>query len=158
MIFPEIKVFKQDSFKDHRGDLYTVFNQKDHELIFNHDKVSTSKKNVLRGMHGDSKSWKYISCLYGTVFLAVIDYNPKSDNFMKWDSIVLSAKNKRSILIPPNFLNGHLVLSREAVFFYKWSYLGEYPDVQDQISLKWNNRRVGIQWPIDNPILSQRDS
>lgn len=158
MIFPEVKVFKQDAFKDHRGELYTVFNQKDHELVFNHDKVSTSKKNVLRGMHGDSKSWKHISCLHGTVFLAVIDYNPKSDNFMKWDSIVLSAKNKISVLLPPNFLNGHLVLSKEAVFFYKWSYPGEYPDVQDQISLKWDNPRVGINWPIDNPILSQRDS
>jgi dTDP-4-dehydrorhamnose 3,5-epimerase len=100
MIFPEVKVFKQDAFKDHRGELYTVFNQKDHELIFNHDKVSVSKKNVLRGMHGDSKSWKHISCLHGTVFLAVIDYNPKSDNFMKWDSIILSAKNKMSVLLP----------------------------------------------------------
>ena len=77
---------------------------------------------------------------------------------MKWDSIILSAKNKMSVLLPPNFLNGHLVLSKEAVFFYKWSYFGEYPDVQDQISLKWNNPRVGIKWPIDNPILSKRDS
>ena len=158
MIFPEVKVFKQDAFKDHRGELYTVFDQKDHELVFNHDKISVSKKDVLRGLHGDSKSWKYISCLSGTVFLAVVDYNPKSDNFMKWDSVVLSSKNKKSVLIPPNFLNGHLVLSKEAVFFYKWSYPGEYPDVQDQLSLKWNNPRIEINWPIDNPILSHRDA
>jgi dTDP-4-dehydrorhamnose 3,5-epimerase len=158
MIFPEVKVFKQDAFKDHRGELYTVFNQKDHELVFNHDKVSVSKKNVLRGLHGDSKAWKYISCLSGTVFLVVVDYNPKSDNFMKWDSVVLSSKNKKAVLVPPSFLNGHLVLSKEAVFFYKWSYPGEYPDVNEQVSLKWNNPRLGINWPIDNPILSHRDA
>ena len=158
MIFPEVKVFKQDAFKDHRGELYTIFNQKDHELVFNHDKVSVSKKNVLRGLHGDSKAWKYISCLSGTVFLVVVDYNPKSDNFMKWDSVVLSSKNKKAVLVPPNFLNGHLVLSKEAVFFYKWSYPGEYPDVNEQVSLKWNNPRLGINWPIDNPILSHRDA
>lgn len=158
MIFPEVKVFKQDAFKDHRGELYTVFNQKDHELVFNHDKVSVSKKNVLRGLHGDLKSWKHISCLKGTIFLAIVDYNVKSDNFMEWDSIVLSSKNKKSVLIPPGFLNGHLVLSNEAIFFYKWSYPGNYPDVEDQISLKWNNPRLGIDWPIDNPILSHRDA
>lgn len=158
MIFPEVKVFKQDAFKDHRGELYTVFDQKDHELVFNHDKVSVSKKNVLRGLHGDLKSWKHISCLKGTIFLAVVDYNVKSDNFMEWDSIVLSSKNKKSVLIPPGFLNGHLVLSNEAIFFYKWSYPGNYPDVEDQISLKWNNPRLGINWPIDNPILSHRDA
>ena len=158
MIFSEVKVFKQDAFKDHRGELYTVFNQKDHELVFNHDKVSVSKKNVLRGLHGDSKAWKYISCLSGTVFLVVVDYNPKSDNFMKWDSVVLSSKNKKAVLVPPGFLNGHLVLSKEAVFFYKWSYPGEYPDVNEQVSLKWNNPRLGINWPIDNPILSHRDA
>lgn len=158
MIFPEVKVFKQDAFKDHRGELYTVFNQKDHELVFNHDKVSVSKKNVLRGLHGDLKSWKHISCLKGTIFLAIVDYNVKSDNFMEWDSIILSSKNKKSVLIPPGFLNGHLVLSNEAIFFYKWSYPGNYPDVEDQISLKWNNPRLGIDWPIDNPILSHRDA
>jgi dTDP-4-dehydrorhamnose 3,5-epimerase len=53
------------------------------------------------------------------------------------------------------FANGHLVLSDEATFFYKWSYSGEYPDVKDQFSLKWDS--LNIHWPINNPILSQRD-
>ena len=47
------------------------------------------------------------------------------------DSVVLSSKNKKAVLVPPSFLNGHLVLSKEAVFFYKWSYPGEYPDVNE---------------------------
>ena len=158
MIFPEVKIYEPDAFKDHRGELYTLFKQEEHELVFNHDKVSISHKNVLRGLHGDNKSWKHISCLSGEIYLVVVDYRPKSENFMKWDSITISSKNRKSVLIPPGFLNGHLILSNEATFFYKWSYPGDYPDVDDQISVKWDNPRLGINWPISNPILSKRDS
>jgi dTDP-4-dehydrorhamnose 3,5-epimerase len=155
MIFPEIKVFEPTSFEDFRGELYTLFKQEESDLIFNHDKVSISRKNVLRGLHGDSKAWKLITCLYGEVYLVIVDNRPESENYLKWDSIILTHKNKKSVLVPPMFANGHLVLSDEATFFYKWSYPGEYPDVKDQFSLKWNS--LNIHWPINNPILSQRD-
>lgn len=157
MIFPEIQIYQPDSFEDFRGELYTLFKQQDHELVFNHDKVSVSRKNVLRGLHGDTKSWKYISCLYGEVYLVVVDNRPESKNYLKWDSIVLTSKNRKSILIPPMFANGHYVLSDEAVFFYKWSYDGEYPDVDTQFTLKWNDDRIGIHWPTNYPILQIRD-
>jgi dTDP-4-dehydrorhamnose 3,5-epimerase len=155
MIFPEVKIFEPSSFEDFRGELYTLFKQEESDLIFNHDKVSISRKNVLRGLHGDSKAWKLITCLYGEVYLVVVDNRPESQNFLKWDSIILTHKNKKSVLVPPMFANGHLVLSDEATFFYKWSYSGEYPDVKDQFSLKWDS--LNIHWPINNPILSQRD-
>jgi dTDP-4-dehydrorhamnose 3,5-epimerase len=157
MIFPEIKIYQPDSFEDFRGELYTLFKQEEHDLIFNHDKVSISRKNVLRGLHGDSKAWKYISCLAGEIYLVIVDNKPKSPNYLKWDSIILSSKNKKSVLVPPMFANGHLILSNEATFFYKWSYPGNYPDVEDQFSLKWNDAKIKIHWPIQNPILSLRD-
>ena len=157
MIFPEIKIYQPDSFEDYRGELYTLFKQEEHELVFNHDKVSVSRQNVLRGMHGDSKSWKLITCLSGVVYLVVIDNRPESPNYLKWDSIVLSETNRKQVLVPPMFANGHLVFSDTAVFFYKWSYPGEYPDVKDQFTLKWNDPKVNVHWPIDNPILSKRD-
>jgi dTDP-4-dehydrorhamnose 3,5-epimerase len=157
MIFPEVKIYQPDSFEDFRGELYTLFKQEEHELVFNHDKVSVSRQNVLRGMHGDSKSWKLITCLSGVVYLVVIDNRPESPNYLKWDSIVLSETNRKQILVPPMFANGHLVLSNNAVFFYKWAYPGEYPDVKDQFTVKWNDPKVNIHWPIDNPILSKRD-
>ena len=157
MIFPEVKISQPDSFEDFRGELYTLFKQEEHELVFNHDKVSVSRQNVLRGMHGDSKSWKLITCLSGVVYLVVIDNRPESPNYLKWDSIVLSETNRKQVLVPPMFANGHLVLSDTAVFFYKWSYPGEYPDVKDQFTLKWNDPKVNVHWPIDNPILSKRD-
>lgn len=157
MIFPEVKIYQPDSFEDFRGELYTLFKQEEHDLVFNHDKVSISRQHVLRGLHGDSKSWKLITCLAGEVYLVVVDNRPESSNYLKWDSIILTSKNKKSVLVPPMFANGHLILSQEATFFYKWSYPGDYPDVKDQFTLLWNDTRIGIDWPILNPIISKRD-
>jgi dTDP-4-dehydrorhamnose 3,5-epimerase len=157
MIFNEVKIFQPSSFEDYRGRLYTLFNQDEHELIFNHDKVAVSRQHVLRGLHGDDKAWKLITCVAGEIYLVVVDNRPDSSNYLKWDSIILTANNRKQVLVPPMFANGHLILSNEATFFYKWSYPGEYPDVKDQFSLKWNDPKIGIQWPINNPILSNRD-
>jgi dTDP-4-dehydrorhamnose 3,5-epimerase len=157
MRFPEVKIFQPDSFVDNRGELYTVFNQDEHKLVFNHDKVAVSKKHVLRGIHGDSKATKLITCLHGEIYLVVVDNRLESPNYSKWECLVLNGTNKKSVLVPPGFGNGHLVLSDTAVFFYKWSYNGEYPDVKDQFSLNWKDPKIDIYWPIDNPILSERD-
>ena len=88
MIFPEVQIYQPDSFEDFRGELYTLFKQEESDLVFNHDKVSISRKHVLRGMHGDSKSWKHISCLAGEV-LVVVDpslYRPAEVNTLHGDS------------------------------------------------------------------------
>lgn len=157
MIFPDVQVYTTDSFVDERGELWTIWDYKNVPLSFNHDKVAVSKKNVLRGLHGDAKSWKLISCLQGEIYLVVVDNRPESSNYLKWDKIILSDKNKTSVLVPPKFANGHLILSDTAIFYYKWFYDGTYPDVQDQFSLNWKDPRIKIEWPIDNPILSERD-
>ncbi len=157
MIFPEVYINQPSSFEDFRGELFTSYKKGDYNLDFNHDKVSISRKNVLRGLHGDSKSFKLITCLAGEVLLVVVDNRPESKNYLKWDSIILTSKNRKQVLIPPMFANGHLILSDEATFFYKWSYKGDYPDVKDQFTLKWNDPKIGIHWPISNPILSKRD-
>jgi dTDP-4-dehydrorhamnose 3,5-epimerase len=157
MIFPEVKIFQPSSFEDYRGELYTLFNQDEHELVFNHDKIAISRQHVLRGLHGDDKAWKLITCVAGEIYLVVVDNRSESSNYLKWDSIILTANNRKQVLVPPMFANGHLVLSKSATFFYKWAYPGEYPDVKDQFSLKWNDPKINISWPINNPILSNRD-
>lgn len=157
MIFSEVIVHTTDSFIDERGELWTIWDYKNISLPFNHDKVAVSKKNVLRGLHGDNKSWKLISCLQGKINLVIVDNRSESPNYLKWESIELSAENKTSVLVPPRFANGHLVLSDTAIFYYKWYYEGTYPDVEDQFSLRWNDPKLNIIWGIDNPILSYRD-
>jgi dTDP-4-dehydrorhamnose 3,5-epimerase len=159
MIFPEVKIFQPDVYTDFRGDLWTIWNKDKFEpqLDFNHDKVSTSRKYVLRGIHGDNKSWKLITCLYGEMYFVVVDNRPESPNYLKWDSLILDNKTRKSVLVPPQFGNAFLVLSEDSLFHYKWAYPGGYPDVEDQFTLKWNDSRLNIDWPISNPMLQKRD-
>ena len=159
MIFPEVKIFQPDVYTDFRGDLWTLWNKDKFkpQLDFNHDKVSTSRKHVLRGIHGDSKSWKLITCLYGEMYFVVVDNRPESPNYLKWDSLILDDRTRKSVLVPPQFGNAFLVLSENSVFHYKWAYPGGYPDVEDQFTLKWNDSRLNIDWPISNPLLQKRD-
>jgi len=159
MIFPEVKVFQPDIFTDLRGDLLTLWHR-DHfnpPMDFKHDKISTSTQHVLRGMHGDNKSWKLTSCLYGEMYFVVVDARPESKNYLKWDSIILDDRSRKLVLTPPQFAIGFLVLSAQALLNYMWAYEGEYIDVDKQFTIKWNDSKVNIAWPISNPILSLRD-
>jgi dTDP-4-dehydrorhamnose 3,5-epimerase len=159
MIFPEVKIYQPDTYTDFRGDLLTLWN-KDYfepQLDFKHDKISTSKKHVLRGMHGDHKSWKLTSCLHGEMYFVVVDNRPESPNYLKWDWIILDDRTRKQVLTPPQFAIGFLVLSDQAILHYKWAYEGVYADIDVQFTLKWNDPKIGIYWPIDNPILQKRD-
>ena len=154
-----VKVLEPNVFTDYRGDLWTTWKKDefDFDIEFNHDKVSTSKRGVLRGIHGDFKSWKLVTCLYGEIYFVMVDNRSASDSFEKWESMVLDDKRRKQVLLPPGVGNGFFVLSDHCVFQYKWSYEGEYPDVKDQFTIKWNDSKFNIDWPINNPILSLRD-
>ena len=165
MKFKDIIVYQPNVHIDYRGHLWTLWNKHDFkltnkfsfELEFNHDKVSTSRKNVLRGIHGDFKSHKLVTCLYGEIYLVLVDNRKNSSSYMEWDYLILDDKSRKQVLIPPGYGNGFLVMSHHSVFHYKWSYSGEYPDVENQFTIKWNDKRLNIDWPINNPILQQRD-
>lgn len=157
MKIKDVSVFEPDVFSDYRGDLWTIWKLGEHNLTFNHDKVSTSRKNVLRGIHGDKKSWKLITCLYGELYFVVVDNRIGSPTYCQWDWLILDDKKRKQVLLPPGVGNGFLVLSEKSVFHYKWSYEGEYPDVKDQFTIKWNDPEYNINWPIQNPILQLRD-
>ena len=152
-----MKEFSNTAFKDRRGLYWTSWEKKRFKLNFNHDKFSLSKKNVLRGLHGDTKTWKLVSCVYGKVFFVVVNYDIKSKNYLSKKTYILSHNNRKQILIPPKYLNGLLCLSQECLFHYKLSYKGNYADVKKQFSIRWNDPTLKIKWPINNPILSVRD-
>lgn len=163
-IFKEIIAYTPSCYQDFRGELYTSWSKKDFEdnfrldLNFIHDKISVSKKNVLRGIHGDSKSWKYMYCSHGEIYYVAVDNRKNSDTYLLWDWEVLTAKNRKTLLIPPGFGTAFYTLSDLAVVNYKWAYSGKYPDVEDQFTIKWNNPEISIHWPTSAPILSERDS
>ena len=154
----EIKIFKPKTFSDFRGMIWTKWEKKIFKNIkFNLSKYTTSKKNVLRGFHGDSKSWKLVTCIKGEVLNVVVDYRKSSKNYLKYSSLILNDKNKISILIPPMFLNSWLCLSKDCIYSYDYSFIGNYNDVKNQISIKWNDAKINFKWPIKKPILSFRD-
>ena len=157
-MFNDIKILKINRFSDHRGYLWTVWRKKIFKnLKFNHDKVSVSKKNTLRGLHCDFKSWKLITCLYGKIFFSVLNLKKNSKNYLKSKSWILDYKKPTLVLVPPYYANGHLCLSKKCVFFYKWSYKGNYIYAKQQKSYHWNDPKFKIKWPIKKPILSPRD-
>jgi len=146
-------------FQDFRGTYVETYNEKLYneagiKVKFIQDDIATSSKHVLRGIHGDSETWKLVSCLYGEFYLVVVNYDDASAQFGKWESFVLSDQNRLQILIPPKFGNGHLVLSDKAIFHYKQS---TYYNRAGQFTLLWNDPKLNIRWPISNPILSRRD-
>jgi len=162
-ILNDVKIFIPSINIDNRGTIFTTYSKEDYNkflpegLEFIHDKFAESKKDVLRGLHGDNKTWKLVTCIYGDIFEVVVDMRPESPTYLKWDSIELNNKNKKQILVPPDFVNGYCVLSDFAVFHYKLAYEGEYFDVAQQMVVKWNDERLNINWPVKNPILQKRD-
>ena len=112
---------------------------------------------MIRGIHGDLKSHKLVTCLYGELYFVVVDNRPDSPTYLQWDWVILDDRTRKQVLIPPGVGNGFLVLSDKSVFHYKWNYEGEYPDVAEQFTIKWNDKRINIDWAIENPILQPRD-
>lgn len=148
---------------DLRGNIWTSFLQEKIEkllpkdLSFKHDKFSCSEHNVLRGIHGDSKSWKLVTCVFGEIQQVVVDYRKESPTYLTWESFIINQEKMKLILLPPYMGNAYYVLSNKAVYHYKLAYQGKYIDADKQFSYKWNDERVGIEWMSRSPILSERD-
>ena len=146
-------------FEDFRGTYVETYNKRLYDeagidVKFVQDDISTSSKHVLRGIHGDSQTWKLVSCLYGRLYLVVVNCDVGSDQFARWESFVLSDRNRAQVLVPPKYGNAHLVLSDEAIFHYKQS---TYYDRTGQFTYSWDDPRFDIWWPVSSPLLSQRD-
>jgi len=148
---------------DERGNIWSSFQESNfqnflpNEVKFNHDKFSTSKKNVLRGIHGDTKSWKLVTCVSGKIQQVVVDFRKSSSTYKTWESFIIDCLSPKMILIPPGVGNAYCVLSEEAVYHYKLAYEGNYFDADQQFTHSWNDKSIGIDWSINDPILSKRD-
>ena len=147
-------------FNDFRGSYVETYNEELYNRAgintrFIQDDISVSSKNVLRGIHGDGETWKLISCLYGEFYLVVVNWDEASPQYGQWESFTLSDQNRLQVLVPPKFGNGHLVLSELAIFHYKQS---TYYNQTGQFTILWNDPKLNIKWPVDNPITSKRDS
>ncbi|HLF84880.1 MAG TPA: dTDP-4-dehydrorhamnose 3,5-epimerase [Blastocatellia bacterium] len=158
---PGVCLIEPSVFEDERGSFFESYHEikfadlgiKDRFVQDNH---VTSVKHTLRGLHYQIKHAQAKLCrvVGGEVLDVVVDVRRGSPHFGKWESCVLSALNRRQMYAPPGFAHGYLVLSETAEFLYKCSafYHPEY-----ERGVLWNDPRIGINWGVEAPILSDRD-
>ena len=155
--FKNLKIIESPIYRDKRGYFREIFKHNfflKQKFVFTC--VSSSKRNVLRGLHLQTKyaQGKYLSVLKGEIFDTVVDLRKKSKNFGKSFSIKLSEKNGISLYIPPGFAHGFVGLKKENVISY---HCTNYRSKKHEIGIMWNDKDLKINWPIKKPILSEKD-
>lgn len=121
---------------------------------FVQDNHSFSKKGVIRGMHFQPGQAKLLTVISGKILDVYVDVRPDSPTFGKWEAVVLDAEKSEQLFIPDGYAHGFAVLSESAHLFYKVSALY---DPASEMTLCYNDPEVGIQWPFEKPILSEKD-
>jgi dTDP-4-dehydrorhamnose 3,5-epimerase len=153
----EPRVFRDDRghfLETWRADRYAAAGIRD---SFVQDNVAVSSRGVLRGLHFQwpEPQGKLVMALEGAVFDVAVDIRRGSPAFGRWYGVELSAENGRQLWVPPGFAHGYLVLSERAVFAYKCT---AYYRPEADRGVAWNDPEIGIEWPVEDPILSPKDS
>ena len=149
-------LIKNKNFKDQRGYFKEIIRENKLKKKFPFLVMSYSKKNVVRGLHIQTKNsqGKFVTVIKGKIFDVVIDLRKKSKTFGKSMSVILSENNSKSIFIPPGFAHGFCALSKENYIVYSCT---KYRDKRYEIGIKYNDKDLKINWPIKNPIISNKD-
>lgn len=154
--FKDLKILNKKTFKDNRGFFRELFLKKylKEELIF--DIMSLSKKNVIRGLHLQTRKpqAKLVTVLRGKIFDVCLDCRKKSKTFGEYFGIFLSENENQSLFIPKGFAHGFCTLSDKTIVHYKCS---NYRDKNSEVGILWNDKDLNIKWPIKKPIISKKD-
>ena len=155
--FKGLKIINGKVFFDNRGFFREIFKKnllKRHKPIF--WCLSKSKKNVLRGIHIQTKNSqeKFVTVLKGKIIDVVVDLRKNSKTFGKHYKIILSSKKSNSILIPAGFAHGFLALENENLVLYSNN---NYRSKKNEIGLIWNDKDLNIKWPKKKLIISKKD-
>jgi dTDP-4-dehydrorhamnose 3,5-epimerase len=157
-----VYTIEPDVYIDDRGFFMETFHRERYRkllginLDFVQDNISRSSKNVLRGMHFQRNypQGKIVKVSRGEILDVIVDLRKDSPTYGTWESFKLSEQNKLQVWIPPGFAHGFLVMSDSADFEYNCT---EYYHPEDEHCLLWNDSEVAIDWPINDPILSEKD-
>jgi len=157
----EVVLLKPKVFKDHRGFFYEVFKKSELEKYgvpsnFVQENHSGSIKNVVRGLHfqWDPPMGKLMRVTRGKAFLVAVDIRKNSPTLGKWVGVEASEENRYMLWAPAYFARGFAVLSDYAEIQYLVT--GEYNNKAES-GILWNDHEIGINWPVKNPILSEKD-
>lgn len=157
-----VKIIQPKVFGDNRGFFLETFEEKRYQQMLNinlnfvQDNHSRSAKGVLRGLHFQKTNpqGKLVRVVRGEVFDVAVDIRRASPTYGEWEGVLLSEENKMQFWIPPGLAHGFVVLSDIADFEYKCT---DYYNPAHEGCLLWNDPAVGIQWPLENPLLSEKD-
>lgn len=159
---PGVVVITPQVFGDDRGFFMETYNSaKTSEAgvpeVFVQDNHSRSTQGVLRGLHFQYPQWqgKLVRAISGEIFDVAVDMRSDSETYGKWFGILLNDENKQQLYVPPGFAHGFCVTSDIADVAYKCT--SDYQPNQDTGFL-WNDPEIGIEWPIENPLLSEKDA
>lgn len=158
---PEVMIFEPKLFEDQRGYFFETFQSERYAKYipenFVQDNFSYSHKNVLRGLHYqlENPQGKLVWVPRGAVFDVAVDIRRGSSTFGRWVGVILSDENHWQLYIPPGFAHGFCVLSEGANFIYK---VTDYYDPKSERGICWNDTHIKIQWPLENPTLSEKDA
>ena len=152
----DLFIIKGKTFYDNRGFLREAFKKKIIKKNLPFTCISFSKKNVIRGLHLQTKKAqaKYVSVLKGKILDIVVDLRKNSKTFGKYYKIVLSEKNSKSIYIPEGFAHGFCGLEKENYMLYSCS---NYRHKYSEVGIMWNDKQLKIKWPSIRPIISDKD-
>lgn len=127
------------------------------DLSFVQDNHSRSSYGVLRGIHYQKTrpQGKLVSVSLGKVFDVAVDIQCDSPTYGQWFGVELTQENQWQLWIPPNLAHGFVVTSDIAHFHYKCT---DYYCPWDEAGIRWNDPFFAVQWPVTDPVLSQKDS
>lgn len=154
-------LIKPKVFKDSRGFFLESFQQSAYEKVgihcpFVQDNHSFSQKGCIRGMHFQSfpGQAKLVRVAVGKIYDVAVDIRPSSPTFGQWEAVILDDQSHDQLFIPVGFAHGFCVLSEEAHVLYKVST--PY-DSKFEKGFRWDDPTIKIEWPVEHPILSERD-
>ena len=154
--FRDLIIIKNDLYKDKRGYFKELIRENKIKIKFPFFVMSYSKKNVLRGLHLQSKKsqGKFITVVKGKIFDVALDLRKNSKTFGKFYTTVLDEKNSKSIYIPPGFAHGFQALDKDNYVIYSCT---KYRDKKSEISINPNDNILKIKWPSKKKIISDKD-
>ena len=158
---PDVVLIEPEVHGDERGFLFESYHQQKYadggiDAIFVQDNHSRSKRGILRGLHAQiaRPQGKLVRVVQGEVFDVAVDIRRGSPTFGKHVSALLSAENFNQLWIPVGFAHGFCVTSESAEFEYKCT---DFYDPASQLIVRWDDPAIGIDWPVTDPLLSERD-
>jgi len=158
---PEVKLVTPRVFGDARGYFFETYHGERYvelglDARFVQDNVSRSQRGTLRGLHlqNPHAQGKLVWVLMGEVYDVAVDVRVGSPTFGRWVAQLLSEENHLQLYVPPGFAHGFVVTSEAAIFAYKCT---DYYHPEAEVGVAWDDPAIGIPWPIENPLLSDKD-